>query len=142
MSTFTLPTLKRCVLGLAWLGRPASPHPMKSNWVRPMLTPQPHQERYNYARSFSMRILSNSMATTNAALALSKALEGGLIHSVDDSAAIDAPELKGSPYGEARIVKMSSTTKLVPKLSCWVWCCAASQVEPCPIASQKRSGSR
>jgi CubicO group peptidase (beta-lactamase class C family) len=63
-------------------------------------------ERYNYARGPNMRMLSNSMAKTITALALSKALEEGLIHSFDDSAATYAPELKGSLYGETRIVNL------------------------------------
>lgn len=63
-------------------------------------------ERYNYARGPSMRMLSNSMAKTITALALVKALEEGLIHSFEDSAAAYAPELKGSLYGETRIVNL------------------------------------
>nr|WP_295778299.1 serine hydrolase [Rhodoferax sp.] len=63
-------------------------------------------ERYNYARNPSMRMLSNSMAKTITALALSKALEEGLIHSFDDSAATYVPALKGSLYGETRIVNL------------------------------------
>ena len=63
-------------------------------------------ERYNYARSPGMRMLSNSMAKTITALALSTALEEGLIHSFEDSAATYVPELKGSLYGETRIVNL------------------------------------
>ena len=63
-------------------------------------------ERYNYARSPSMRMLSNSMAKTITAMALSKALEEGLIHSFDDAASTYVPALKGSLYGETRIVNL------------------------------------
>jgi CubicO group peptidase (beta-lactamase class C family) len=63
-------------------------------------------ERYNYGRGPAMRMLSNSMAKTITALALSKALEEGKIHSFDDTAETYAPALKGSLYGQTRIVNL------------------------------------
>ena len=63
-------------------------------------------ERYNYGRKPGMRMLSNSMAKTITALALSKALDEGLIHSLDDTAATYAPALKNTLYGETRIVNL------------------------------------
>lgn len=46
------------------------------------------------------------MAKTTAALAPDRALDEGVIHSFDDGAATYAPELKGSLYGETRIVTL------------------------------------
>ena len=63
-------------------------------------------ERYNYGREPGMRMLSNSMAKTVVALAIGKALEEGLVRSIDDTAATYAPELAGSLYGETRIVNL------------------------------------
>lgn len=63
-------------------------------------------ERYNYQRTADMRMLSNSMAKTITALGIVKALEDGLIHSLDDRAEAYAPALKGSLYGETRIVNL------------------------------------
>jgi len=63
-------------------------------------------ERYNYQRTADMRMLSNSMAKTITALGIVKALEDGLIHSLDDRAAAYVPELKGTLYGETRIVNL------------------------------------
>ena len=63
-------------------------------------------ERYNYGRTPSMRMLSNSMAKTVTALALVKALEEGHIHSFEDTAATYVPALKGALYGETRIVNL------------------------------------
>jgi CubicO group peptidase (beta-lactamase class C family) len=63
-------------------------------------------ERYNYQRTAAMRMLSNSMAKTITALGIVKALEEGLIRSLDDPAATYVPELKGTLYGETRIVNL------------------------------------
>lgn len=63
-------------------------------------------ERYNYARTDTMRMLSNSMAKTIVALALLKAREEGLIASFDDIAARYVPELAGTLYGQTRIVNL------------------------------------
>ena len=73
-------------------------------------------ERYNYNRTPDMRMLSNSMAKTITALGLVKALEDGSIHSFDDTAATYVPELKGTLYGETKIVnlmRMASGAKFV-----------------------------
>lgn len=63
-------------------------------------------ERYSYGRNAGMRMLSNSMAKTVVALAIGKALEEGLIRSLDDTAATYAPALAGTLYGETRIVHL------------------------------------
>jgi CubicO group peptidase (beta-lactamase class C family) len=63
-------------------------------------------ERYNYQRTADMRLLSNSMAKTITGLAVMKALEDGLIRSLDDTAETYVPELKGSLYGETRLVNL------------------------------------
>ncbi len=63
-------------------------------------------ERYNYDRTPTMRMLSNSMGKTVVALALGKAREEGLIRSFDDTAATYVPELAGTLYGETRIVNL------------------------------------
>ncbi len=63
-------------------------------------------ERYNYARTQDMRMLSNSMAKSIVALALLKAREEGLIASFDDIAARYAPELAGTLYGQTRIINL------------------------------------
>lgn len=63
-------------------------------------------ERYNYARTPDMRMLSNSMAKTVVALALGKALDDGAIHSLNDTAATYVPALAGSLYGETRLVHL------------------------------------
>jgi len=63
-------------------------------------------ERYNYARTAEMRMLSNSMAKTITALGIVKALEDGLIDSLDDRAETYVPELKGTLYGQTRIVNL------------------------------------
>jgi len=63
-------------------------------------------ERYNYQRTADMRLLSNSMAKTITAMAVLKALEEGLIRSLDDPAEAYVPELKGSLYGETRLVNL------------------------------------
>jgi CubicO group peptidase (beta-lactamase class C family) len=77
-------------------------------------------ERYNYERGPAMRMLSNSMAKTITALALNKALEEGLIHSFNDTAATYVPALKGSLYGETRILnllRMASGARFVEDYS-------------------------
>jgi CubicO group peptidase (beta-lactamase class C family) len=63
-------------------------------------------ERFNYQRTPEMRMLSNSMAKTITALGLVKALEEGFIHSFDDTAASYVPELKGTLYGETKLVNL------------------------------------
>ena len=63
-------------------------------------------ERYAYDRTPEMRMLSNSMAKTITALGLVKAQEEGLIKSFDDTAATYVPELKGTLYGETRLVNL------------------------------------
>lgn len=63
-------------------------------------------ERYNYERTPSMRMLSNSMAKTITALAVMKAQEEGLVRSLEDTAATYVPQLKGSLYGETRILNL------------------------------------
>ncbi len=63
-------------------------------------------ERYNYDRGLAMRMLSNSMAKTITALGVMRALEQGLIHSLDDTAASYVPALKGSLYGQTRLVNL------------------------------------
>ena len=73
-------------------------------------------ERYNYNRTSEMRMLSHSMAKTITELGLVKALEEGLVHSFDDTAATYVPELKGTLYGETKIVnlmRMASGAKYV-----------------------------
>ncbi len=63
-------------------------------------------ERYNYGRGPAMRMLSNSMAKTITALGVMRALEQGLIHSLDDKAEKYVPTLKDSLYGQTRIVNL------------------------------------
>jgi CubicO group peptidase (beta-lactamase class C family) len=53
-----------------------------------------------------MRMLSNSMAKTITALAVMKALEDGLLKSLDDPAEAYAPALKGTLYGGTRLVDL------------------------------------
>ena len=63
-------------------------------------------ERYDYGRTPDMRMLSNSMAKTLVALAIGQALDDGAIHSLEDTAASYVPELKGTLYGETRLVNL------------------------------------
>ena len=63
-------------------------------------------ERYNYDRDAGMRMVSHSMAKTVVGLAVMKALEEGLVKSLDDTAATYVPALAGSLYGETRIVHL------------------------------------
>jgi CubicO group peptidase (beta-lactamase class C family) len=51
-------------------------------------------------------MLSNSMAKTITALAVMKALEDGLVKSLDDPAEAYAPALKGTLYGGTRLVDL------------------------------------
>jgi len=77
-------------------------------------------ERYNYARTPDMRMLSNSMAKTIVALGVMKALEEGRIHSLDDPAKTYVPQLAGSLYGETRLInllRMASGAKYVEDYS-------------------------
>lgn len=63
-------------------------------------------ERYSYGRTPAQRMLSNSMAKTVVALAVGKAVEQGLIKSLDDTAATYAPELAGTLYGGTKIINL------------------------------------
>ncbi len=63
-------------------------------------------ERYNFARTPDMRMLSNSMAKTIVALGVMKALEEGSIRSLDDPAKTYVPKLAGTLYGETRLVNL------------------------------------
>lgn len=60
-------------------------------------------ERYQYDRTPSQRLLSNSMAKSITAIAVGFALAEGKIRSLDDTAATYVPELAGSGYGETPI---------------------------------------
>jgi CubicO group peptidase (beta-lactamase class C family) len=77
-------------------------------------------QQSGYDRTPEQRLLSNSMAKTILALAIGKALEAGLIRSLDDTAASYAPELAGTLYGETRIInlmRMSSGARFVEDYS-------------------------
>jgi CubicO group peptidase (beta-lactamase class C family) len=63
-------------------------------------------ERYGYERRADMRMLSNSMAKTVVALGVLKAVEEGAIRSLDDTAESYVPELKGTLYGQTRLVNL------------------------------------
>jgi len=60
-------------------------------------------ERYQYERTPSQRLLSNSMAKSITAIAVGMALGEGKIRSLDDTAATYVPALAGSGYGETPI---------------------------------------
>jgi CubicO group peptidase (beta-lactamase class C family) len=73
-------------------------------------------ERYNYDRKPAHRMLSESMVKTIVALAVGRAVEDGLIRSVDDVAARYVPELAGTLYGQTKIInllRMSSGAQFV-----------------------------
>ncbi len=77
-------------------------------------------ERYNYGRGPAMRMLSNSMAKTITALGVMRALEQGLIHSLEDTAETYVPALKGSLYGQTRLahlLRMASGARYVEDYS-------------------------
>ncbi|KQV78828.1 serine hydrolase [Rhizobacter sp. Root1221] len=77
-------------------------------------------ERYNYQRTADMRMVSHSMAKTITALGVLKAVEDGLIRSLDDRAEAYAPELEGTLYGQTRIVhlmRMASGARFVEDYS-------------------------
>lgn len=77
-------------------------------------------ERYSYGRMPEMRMLSNSMAKTITALGVMKALEEGLIRSLDDKAQDYVPDLEGSLYGQTRLVdllRMASGARYVEDYS-------------------------
>lgn len=77
-------------------------------------------ERYSYARTPDMRMLSNSMAKTITALGVLKAQEEGLIRSLDDLAEDYVPGLKGSLYGRTRLIhllRMASGARYVEDYS-------------------------
>ena len=63
-------------------------------------------ERYNYARTPDMRMLSNSMGKTLVALAVGQALADGAIHSLADTAARYVPELQGTLYGQTQLINL------------------------------------
>ena len=56
-------------------------------------------EHYQYARTDTDRLLSQSMAKTLVGLLVGIAVSEGAIHSVDDTAATYVPELAGTEYG-------------------------------------------
>lgn len=77
-------------------------------------------ERSNYNRRPEQRLLSNSMAKTIVALGIGKALEEGLIRSLDDTAATYEPKLAGSLYGETKLInllRMASGAKFLEDYS-------------------------
>lgn len=77
-------------------------------------------ERYNYARTADMRMLSNSIAKTLTALGIGKAIEEGRIKSVDERAEQYVPELKGTLFGGTRIedlLRMASGARYVEDYS-------------------------
>jgi len=63
-------------------------------------------ERSNYERKPEQRMLSNSMAKTIVALAFGKALEEGLIRSLEDRAADYEPRLAGTLYGDSKLINL------------------------------------
>lgn len=77
-------------------------------------------ERSNYDTQPEHRLLSNSMAKTIVALGIGKALEEGLIRSLDDTAAEYEPKLAGTLYGQTRIInlmRMASGARFVEDYS-------------------------
>lgn len=63
-------------------------------------------ERYQYERTDKDRFLSNSMAKSVLSIAIGMALRDGKIKSLDDRADQYAPRLKGTLYGETKIVNL------------------------------------
>lgn len=63
-------------------------------------------ERSSYDTQPDHRLLSNSMAKTIVALGIGKALEEGLIRSLDDTAAEYEPKLGGTLYGQTKIINL------------------------------------
>ena len=63
-------------------------------------------QRSGYDRKPDARLLSNSMAKTVVALAIGKALESGLIRSLEDTAESYEPRLAGTVYGQTRIINL------------------------------------
>ena len=77
-------------------------------------------ERYSYARTPEMRMLSNSIAKTITALGVLKAQEEGLIRSLNDLAEDYVPALKGSLYGGTPLIhllRMASGARYVEDYS-------------------------
>lgn len=77
-------------------------------------------ERSNYDTQPEHRLLSNSMAKTIVALGIGKALEEGLIRSLDDTAAEYEPKLGGTLYGQTKIInlmRMASGARFVEDYS-------------------------
>lgn len=76
--------------------------------------------RVNYDRQAEDRMLSNSMAKTVVALAMGKALEEGLVRSLEDTAETYAPQIAGSLYGQTKLInlmRMASGAKFVEEYS-------------------------
>lgn len=63
-------------------------------------------ERYQYDRTDKDRFLSNSMAKSLVSIAVGIALRDGKIKSLDDRADQYAPRLKGTLYGETKIINL------------------------------------
>jgi CubicO group peptidase (beta-lactamase class C family) len=77
-------------------------------------------QRSGYDRQPEARMLSNSMAKTIVALAIGKALEAGLIRSLEDTAETYEPRLAGTVYGQTRIInllRMASGARFVEDYS-------------------------
>ena len=60
-------------------------------------------ERYQYDRTPTHRLVSQSMAKSIVSLAIGMALQEGKIRSLDDTVATYVPQLKGYAYGETKI---------------------------------------
>jgi len=60
-------------------------------------------EHYQYGRTDSQRLTSQSMAKTMTAMLVGIAIDEGVIHSVDDTADRYVPELDGTPLGSTSI---------------------------------------
>lgn len=71
-------------------------------------------ERYQYDRTPAHRLLSNSMAKSITSIAVGMALAEGRIRSLDDQAAVYAPELAGSTYGQTPIRALLRMASGVP----------------------------
>ena len=63
-------------------------------------------QRMNYERKPDDRMLSNSMAKTIVALGIGKALEEGLIKSLEDTAQTYEPQLAGTLYGQTQLINL------------------------------------
>src|SRR5207247_2611657 len=77
-------------------------------------------ERYRYGRTEKDRFISFSMAKSVVSVLVGKALEKGILKSLDDTVETYVPELKGSAYGPTTIrqlLRMSSGVKFVEDYS-------------------------